>query len=51
MPAVTWNASSPALNLVVQHRSLDHSGMREGSVLAQKSWAKCKQNQQKPVED
>jgi hypothetical protein len=46
MLAAMWNASSPALNLVVQHRSLDHSGMREESVLAQKSWAKCKQNQQ-----
>jgi hypothetical protein len=35
----------------VQHHSLDHSGMREESVLAQKSWARCKQNQHRPVED
>ena len=34
------NAPSPALNLLVQHHLLDHSGMTEESVLAQKSWAK-----------
>ena len=38
------NASSPALSLLVQHHPLDHSGMREESVPAQRSWAKCKQN-------
>jgi hypothetical protein len=45
------NAPSPALNLLVQHHSLDHSGMREESALAQKPWARCKQNQRRPVED
>ena len=40
-----WNAPSPALNLLVQQHPLERSGMREGSVLAQRSWAKCKQNQ------
>ena len=43
------NAPSPALTLLIQHHSLDHSGMREQSVLAQKSWARCKQNQHRPV--
>ena len=33
------NAPSSAL---VRHHSLDHSRMREESVLAQKSWARCK---------
>ena len=46
MLAAMWNAPSPALNLLVQHHPLDHSGMREERVLAQKSWAKCKQNQE-----
>ena len=40
-----------ALNLLVQHHPLDHIGMREERVLAQKSWARCKQNQHRPVED
>ena len=43
--------SSPALNLLVQHHSLHHSGMREKSVLAQISWARRKQNQHRAVED
>ena len=51
MLAAMWNARSTGLNLLVQHHSLDHSGMREQSVLAQKSWARCKQNQQRPAED
>jgi len=41
-------ALSPALNLLVQHHPLDHSGMGEESVLAQKSWARFKQNQHRP---
>ena len=51
MLAAMWNARSTGLNLLVQHHSLDHSGMREQSVLAQKSWAICKQNRQRPAED
>jgi len=45
------NEPSPATNLLVQHHPLDHRGMREESVLAQKWWARCKQNQHRPVED
>ena len=51
MLGAMWNAPSPALNLLVQHHSLDHRGTREESVLAQKLWAKRKQNQHRPVED
>ena len=51
MLAAMRNAPSPALNLLVQHHPLDHSGMREESVLAQKSWARCKQNQHRPSGD
>ncbi len=51
MLGAMWNAPSPALNLLVQHHSLDHRGTREESVLAQKLWATRKQNQHRPVED
>lgn len=51
MLAAMWNARSPVLNLLVPHRSLDHSGIREKSVLAKKSCARCKQKHHRPVED
>ena len=41
MLVAMWNAVSPALNLLVQHHSLHHSGIRRESGLAQKSWASC----------